>query len=510
MRNKVTQEEVIRVYEQLGSQRETARILGVTHWFVRKCLSSVDAAKPPKRKKHICSQGEVDESKDVSAIDNSYVKDHQSHRTNIKIKDSAFEPITVDRTLYVYDDLKDSYRTFIQQAKGWVTTTGDAHRAIIQWYSNWDGEPVSLNGISRRTGLPRNWVVGYLKAHQITHDSAPFSAEEVARRGVDEMAQDALALKFGALATRTQELGAREQSLAARNWRDFESTVLNRIRTWIDTFHSEYTIPKIKLHRAEKPFHLVTSATDFHWGMYSWSGESGYDYNTDIARRRLMESTEDLISRLPGQPQGITLAVGSDFFHIDGIGPEKKTTRGTPQDSDGSALEILLTGCELQREHIDILSQVAPVKVVLMSGNHDRHNSHALLMYLHAAYENSSRVEVVKDHNLRVYQTIGKSLCCFTHGDTAKVKDLGTIMAKERRREWGQARHHVAFGGHLHHQRVQEVGGIRHYLLPSLASPDAWHSGSGYVTSEPGMMGVLIDLDQGPIGTLFCPIREES
>lgn len=421
----------------------------------------------------------------------------------------SFEPLDVDRTLYVYDESKDSYKTFIQQAKGWVTTTGDAHRSIVQWYSNWDGAPVSLNGISRRTGLPRNWVVGYLKAHGITHDSAPFSAEEVAKRGVEELAQDALALKFGALATRTQELGAKEQHVAARNWWDFEATVLNRIRGWIGEFHTEYSIPKIKLHRAEKPFWLVTSATDFHWGMYSWAGESGYDYNRKIARERLMQTTEDLIARLPGQPQGITVAVGSDFFHIDGIGPEKTTTRGTPQDSEGSALEILLTGCELQREHIDILSQVAPVKVVLMSGNHDRHNSHALLMYLHAVYENSNRVEVVKDHNLRVYQSIGTTLACFTHGDTAKVKDLGPIMAKERRQDWGTARHHVAFGGHLHHQRIQEIGGIRHYLLPSLASPDAWHAGKGYVTSEAGLMGVLVDMEEGPIGTMFCPVREE-
>ncbi|MEC7109017.1 MAG: hypothetical protein VXX11_03290 [Planctomycetota bacterium] len=423
--------------------------------------------------------------------------------------DEVFEPLDVDRTLYVYEESKDTYKTFIQQAKGWVTTTGDAHRSIVQWYSNWDGQPVSLNGISRRTGLPRNWVVGYLKAHGITHDSAPFSAEEVAKRGVDELAQDALALKFGALATKTEELGAKETQTAARNWWDFETAVLNRLRGWIGEFHTEYTIPKLRLHRAEKPFWLVTSATDFHWGMYSWAGESGHDYNRKIARSRLMQTTEDLIARLPGQPQGITLAVGSDFFHIDGIGPEKTTTRGTPQDSEGSALEILISGCELQREHIDILSQVAPVTIVLMSGNHDRASSHALLMYLHAVYEGSNRVTVMKDHTLRTYQSIGTTLACFTHGDTAKVKDLGTIMSKERRHDWGVARHHVAFGGHLHHQRVQEIGGIRHYLLPSLASPDAWHAGAGYVTSEPGLMGVLVDMEDGPIGTMFCPVREE-
>tara|TARA_R100000152_G_scaffold20707_1_gene15435 strand:- start:26 stop:1507 length:1482 start_codon:yes stop_codon:yes gene_type:complete len=416
---------------------------------------------------------------------------------------------SVDRSLYKYDEDSDTYQTFIAAAKGWVTTSGSAHRQILRWYSNWDGEPVSLNGLSRRTGLPRTWVIGYLKSHNMTHDAAPFSAEDVASRGVDELAQDALALKFGAVATRTEKLSAKAQLSAAKNWWDFETIVLGRMREWIAETSAEYSVPRLRLSRAETPYTLVTSATDFHWGMYSWKGESGYTYNRDVARRRLMQTTRDLVGRLPGQPEEIILAVGSDFFHIDGIGPEKATTKGTPQDSDGSALELLLTGCALCREHIDILSQVARVKVVLMSGNHDRANSHALLLYLYAVYESSQVVDVEFVNTLRVYQEIGNTLACFTHGDTVRVKDLGPVMAKERRAAWGRARHHVAFGGHLHHQVVQETGGIRHYLLPSLAEPDAWHAGRGYVTSEPGLMGVLIDLSRGPVSTIFCPVDPE-
>ena len=441
--------------------------------------------------------------------------DSQENAQDLPIEDfngASFMPKPqVEQTLYVYDQDVDTYKTYIQQAKGWVTTTGEAHRAIIQWYSNWDGAPVSLNGVSRRTGLPRNWVVGYLKSHNITHDSAPFSAEDVARRGVDELAQDALALKFGALATRTEELGARELHKAATKWWDFELSVLTKIREWIGENVPEYQVPKLRLNKAPRPYTVVTSATDFHWGMRAIETCSGKGnvYDRNIARQRLMSTTEDLLGRLPGNPERIIVAVGSDWFHVDGPGPEARTTRGTPQDVDGLPLEIMLTGCELQREHIDILSQVAPVTVVLMSGNHDRHNSHALLLYLSAAYENNERVEVVKEHTMRVYQMVGNTLVCFTHGDTAKVKDLGPIMSKERRKEWGQASHHVAIGGHLHHQRVQEIAGIRHYLLPSLAGTDAWHAGQGYVGSDSGLMALLIDQEDGVVATLFSPVREE-
>jgi predicted phosphodiesterase len=436
--------------------------------------------------------------------------DYGSEHTHLEEGEVGIEGIEVDRTLYLYDEAADEYKTFVTQAKAWITTSGEAHRAIIEWYSNWNGQPVSLNGISRRTGLPRTWVVGYLKAHGITHDSAPFSAEEVARRGVDELAQEALALKFGALATKTEELNAREVEKAARSWWDFEASVLGRIHQWVADNAPNYSVPKLRLTQADRPYALVVSATDLHWGMRSWPGESGYEYSRKECRRRLMASTQDLIGRLPGNPEEIVLAVGSDFFHIDGVTVPNATTRGTPQSVDGTPLEILLTGAELCREHVDVLAQVAPVKVVLMAGNHDRNNAHALLLYLHALYGESERVNVVKDHRPRVYEEIGTTLACFTHGDRDKVKDLGAIMAKERRTEWGRARHHVAFGGHLHHQRVQEINGVRHYLLPSLAPPDAWHAAEGYVTSEPGLMGVLIDLELGPVGTVFCPVRPEE
>jgi len=171
-------------------------------------------------------------------------------------------PVKVEQHFYFYEEDSDEYRTFIPQARGWVRTTGEIHRLIVQWYSNWDGQPVSLNGISRRTGLPRQWVIGYLKSHGITHDSAPFSAEVVAMRGVEELAQDALALKFGALATRTEELSAKETTTAARKWWDFEVSVLSKIQEWITDNDVEYTVPKLRLNRAERPYILVTSATD--------------------------------------------------------------------------------------------------------------------------------------------------------------------------------------------------------------------------------------------------------
>ena len=78
--------------------------------------------------------------------------------------------------------------------------------------------------------------------------------------------------------------------------------------------------------------------------------------NTSIWKKQEKDystKTEELINRLPYSPEKIYLATGSDWFHVDNH--QGATTKGTPQDMSGSPAQILLTGCELAREHIDLL-----------------------------------------------------------------------------------------------------------------------------------------------------------
>ena len=70
------------------------------------------------------------------------------------------------------------------------------------------------------------------------------------------------------------------------------------------------------------------------------------------------------------------------------------TTRGTPQDMCASPAEILITGCRLAREHIDLLRQVAPVEIVMMPKPRPA-SSIALMMYLSAACEDCPGVTIV-------------------------------------------------------------------------------------------------------------------
>tara|TARA_R100000152_G_C6660363_1_gene99422 strand:- start:35 stop:688 length:654 start_codon:yes stop_codon:yes gene_type:complete len=214
--------------------------------------------------------------------------------------------------------------------------------------------------------------------------------------------------------------------------------------------------------------------------------------------------TQNLISRLPSKPDKIILATGSDWFHIDNdIGT---TTKGTPQDMSISPSQIFIEGCELAREQIEMLRSITDVEVVFMRGNHDRHTSLALMMYLKAVYEEADDVVVLDNPALRQYIEYGSTLLGFTHGDGVRGKDLPMLMASECWESWGICEHKVWFHGHLHHQSVIEKGGTMVVQLPSLAGNDRWHYRKGHVLARPGISAHFIDRDLGLIGNLFSPV----
>jgi predicted phosphodiesterase len=267
------------------------------------------------------------------------------------------------------------------------------------------------------------------------------------------------------------------------------------------------SVPKLSLKKAKNPYALVVCPTDFHWGKYGWVDEVGESYNFEEARKRLMEKTETLVSRISTKPEKIFVGAGSDWFHVDN--DAGLTTRGTPQDMCATPAEILITGCKLAREHIDMLRQVAPVEIVMMAGNHDRHSSLALMMYLSAAYENVKDVEIVITPNNRRYIEYGNTILGFTHGDGLGKTALGPLMAVEAREMWGNTEHKIWFHGHLHHQRMHEKDGCLIIQMPSLAGHDRYHARSGYTTSKAGLAAYLIDDKEGYIGSLFAPVSHE-
>ena len=401
---------------------------------------------------------------------------------------------------YFYDSVNDEYYTFLSIADQMISVSGDTHRAMKEAYSNMVGKGATINEVCREFGIPRAWFDEYRRRHGWTHDMSPYTDEEIESTNVDRLVEDLILRRKQELHKKFEKRKWKEIEESAEKFEMFNSYVLNEFKQLVT---KAGVVKQVNMKKPEFDYSLVISPTDFHWGKYGWVDEVGETYNFEEARKRLLEKTEELIAKLPAKPEQIIVATGSDWFHVDTDGGT--TTRGTPQDMCGTPAEILMTGCQLAREHIDLLRQVAPVKVVFMAGNHDRMSAISLMMYLSAAYEDCNDCEVVVSPSTRQYVKYGNNLLGFIHGDGAK--NLIELMSVEQRKLWGECEHHVWFHGHLHHQKLTEKGGCLVVQLPSLAGHDRYHARQGYTTSKAGLSAHIIDKQKGLVGTLFAPVE---
>jgi predicted phosphodiesterase len=408
----------------------------------------------------------------------------------------------VDDAEYYYDQATDCYYTYLRTASQNVKVPGPTHRAIKEAYSNMVGKGSTINQIARDFNFPRHWFDEYRRKHGWTHDMDPFTNEEMLENDPEELVDDLILRRRRVLHKRYTQKQWDEIKKDANHWVNFDETVLKAFKEHLKNLKPT-KIPTLKMTEKAQDYALVISPTDFHWGKGGWVDEVGEHFDLPEAETRLFEKTSELIDRLPGRPEKIFCATGSDWFHVDNH--QGATTKGTPQDMSGSPAQILITGCELARRHIDLLRQVAPVEVLFMRGNHDKHSSLTLMLYLSAVYENVDDVEVRIDPKVRHYASYGKTLLGFTHGDGVRHGTLPSIMAAEEAKMWGNSDFRVWFTGHRHHQHLKEERGCTVYTLPSLAGKDRWHYQAGYI-SQPGLAAHLIDKEIGVIGSLFAPV----
>lgn len=443
---------------------------------------------------------EIDPAKSVKGWEMSIYRWLRNEQV-IPVNDTPQLTPSINKS-YHYDEINDVYYTFLTIADKMIAVDGEKHRAMKEAYSNMVGKAASMNEITREFGIPRAWFDEYRRRHGWTHDMSPYTDEEVASTDIDQLVEDLVLKRKHLLHEKFERRKWKSIEEAAEKYEMFNSHVLNEFKQLVGETPAE--TPKLEMAKGED-YSLVISPTDFHWGKYGWVDEVGETYHFEEAKKRLMEKTAELLCRLPSRPEQIILATGSDWFHVDT--DAGTTTKGTPQDMCGSPAEILMSGCQLAREHIDLLRQIAPVKVVFMPGNHDRMSAIALMMYLSAVYENVDDCEVVVSPSTRQYVQYGNNLLGFIHGDGAK--NLVDLMSNEQRKLWGECEHHTWFHGHLHHRQVLEKGGCLIVQLPSLAGHDRYHARQGYTTSKAGLAAHLIDKQKGLIATFFAPVEGE-
>lgn len=249
-----------------------------------------------------------------------------------------------------------------------------------------------------------------------------------------------------------------------------------------------YAPPKIT-GKADR--HMVElSPVDIHIGKLSWREETGFDYDGKIAEDDYVDVIERMLSRVERSGMKVeqfVYPVGNDLLQTDNNAGT--TTAGTSVDTDSRYIKSFRRAVRLCRWTIDRLAAIAPVRVPVVPGNHDRLTAFHVGDVLNAVYESSPHVDVLTSPKLRTYVTYGPTLLGFTHGSEEKLQDLPLIMSVEAP-EWSKSKWREWHIGHFHKSKEvrytagDSFNGVRVRVLPSLCAADAWHYMLGYVGEQ--------------------------
>lgn len=404
---------------------------------------------------------------------------------------------------YTYNSSTDTYVLILKSRTQPMVLSGDKMRSMKRAYSNWDNQEATVNEVCRRFAVPRDQFMEIKTVLGWTHDQEPFTREEVMSGDVDTMVNDAYQARRQAVWEGFEQKKWQETKKAAENWNRLEQTFILPLQEQVETFAPTYVPQLVNIRKARNPFAVVANTGELHYGKAGWISETGESYNREIAEKRLVDARQNMLEEVAdrGRPEKFIWAIGNDFLHIDNeLGT---TTKGTPQDCDGTAARILREGFELLIRDADSLLAVAPIEVVYVPGNHDHLLTTAMLTMLESWYAKNGLVTVNFTARSRSYVKYGQSILGFTHGDGAlKAKDYISTMAKEAAEFWSTTKHRAFFTGHLHTEVVRELTGGTAYQMKSLSGQDRYHERNGYL-SEAGMCSYIVDSDKGVTGSII-------
>lgn len=259
--------------------------------------------------------------------------------------------------------------------------------------------------------------------------------------------------------------------------------------------------PLIDRDDCKDPHLLIIDPADVHIGKLATSFETGEDYNSEIAVQRVREGVAGIIKKSRGFCiDQILLVIGNDILHIDT--PKRTTTSGTFQDTDGMWYDNFLKAKNIYVEVIETLMCLADVHVVYNPSNHDYTNGFFLADVIKTWFMKCPNVSFDTSISHRKYYTYGSNLIGTTHGDGAKMQDLGSLMSVEARSSWSDSKHRYMYTHHVHHKIAKDYINVTVESLRSPSAADSWHHRNGYQHAPKAIEGYIHHPEHGQIARL--------
>lgn len=285
--------------------------------------------------------------------------------------------------------------------------------------------------------------------------------------------------------------------------RDGNDITFSDIEDYFDEFNSKKARViglrvKPAMYDPEGEF-LEVCLQDLHMGLFSYSQETGEDYDIEIAKQRVNNCLSDIYQRCQGRKfKRVVFVLLGDILHTDNY--DASTTKGTRQDVDTRPTRVFDEALDTLIQAIYSLGNIAPVEVINLQGNHAKLSEYYLCKSLEMAFTGDPNVTFFNSPNPRKWRRYGKVLLGFAHGDM-KPNAVTEWLSNECP-EWSSAKYREVHLGHLHSlQTLQKIEDNKYGLiaryLPALCASSAWEHGMGYPKAQRGMMSFVWHEEKG-------------
>ena len=176
-----------------------------------------------------------------------------------------------------YDEGADTYLTWIDSVSDLLQVSGEKHREMRRAYSSTSGG-MTADEMALQFDMPSSWIVEYVRAHGWVHAMDPFTDEEILNTSEEDLTELLLFERRRKIAGEAQKRDWLATQREAKKYREIDSTFLNDFKNLIaekDLTHE----PRHVDMEDGKPYAVVISPTDLHYGKYGWGVETGEHYD---------------------------------------------------------------------------------------------------------------------------------------------------------------------------------------------------------------------------------------
>jgi hypothetical protein len=225
------------------------------------------------------------------------------------------------------------------------------------------------------------------------------------------------------------------------------------------------------------------TVTDHHFGMLAHREETGADYDLKLAEALLLDWFSAAVAGAPSAHTAVLAQLGDLMHHdaLESVTPAHKHVL----DADSRLHKVVRVVIRTLRRVIGmLLEKHQHVHVVMASGNHDPASSVWIRELLATIYENEPRITVDTSPQLYYAYEWGLTGLYYHHMHKRGVKDLDRVFAGMFREMFGRCRYNYGHGGHLHSDAVVETALMHIERHETLASPDAYAAGGGWMSKR--------------------------